>query len=168
MKRLSVILAFVAVAVSFSSCKINRQDKMIGYWRQVSFSDPDSVETVKFWTFYDGDVLEIVTVKPKTDSTKNGQLASYLPASMPKTKEDLNDCDTVQIIQYTYTTEGKELSIFMPGEDADKQYIVGSHSICGEYWLDELKKGKRMKMVRRKQPGGEKGGAYLRIELVKL
>lgn len=168
MKRLSVILAFVAVAVCFSSCKINRQDKMIGYWKQVPFSDPDSVETMKFWTFYDGDVLEVVTVKPKTDSTQNGQLASYLPGSMPKTKEDLNNCDTVELTQFTYTTEGKELSIFLPGEDSDSKYIVGSHSICGEYWLDELKKGKRMKMVRRRQPGGEKGGAYLRIELVKL
>lgn len=166
MKRLSIILAFVAVAVCFSSCKINRQDKMIGYWRQVSFSDPDSVEFVKFWTFYDGDVLVVMSVKPKTDSTSNGQLASNI--SMPKTKEDLENCDTVQLIQYTYTTDGKELSIFMPGEESDSQYIVGSHSICGEYWLDELKKGKRMKMVRRRQPGGEKGGAYLRIELVKL
>ncbi len=164
MKRLSVILAFVAVAVCFSSCKINRQDKMIGYWKQVPFSDPDSIQTARFWTFYDGDVLEVIDVKPKADSSSSG--VSYGP--MPKTKEDLNNCDTIQKLQYTYTTDGKELSIFMPGEESDYLYIVGSPSICGEYWLDELKKGKRMKMVRRKQPGGIKGGAYLRIELVKL
>lgn len=156
MKR-SLMLAFVAVAICFASCKIDRQDKLIGYWKQVPFSDPDSVRTLTYWTFYDGDVLELLTV---SNPSLNADDTSANQTSQPS--------DTISLARYSYNTQGKELNISKQGENGDDYYFVGSDDIRGKYWMDELKKGKRLKMVKREHPDGSKGGVYMRIELVKI
>ena len=57
MKTLKIIIPFIAVLLCFATCKIDRQDKMIGLWKQIPFTDPDSCE-IKYWLFYAGDILE--------------------------------------------------------------------------------------------------------------
>jgi len=139
-----MIIPFVAVALCFGACKIDRQDKMIGEWKQIPFKNPDSCD-IKYWRFYAGDILE--TYEVKLDSF--GERTDTTPVSI-----------------YTYYTEGKKLTISDESGD-NSDYIPGSNDIRGVYWLDELKKKKRMKMTRREDPKGVKEGAFLRIELVK-
>jgi len=144
MKNIKLIIPFAVVALCFATCKIDRQDKMIGVWKQIPFTNPDSCD-IKYWMFYAGDVLETFVIKH--DSL--GELTDTMPS-----------------VQYTYYTEGKQLTISNSSGD-DSDYIVGMNDIRGTYWIDELKKKKRMKMTRRKHPNGEKAGAFYRIELVK-
>ncbi len=201
MKKLSIILPFIVIAVCFANCKINRQDKLIGYWKQVPFTDPDSAVSETYWTFYAGDLLEIYTLstvdstglKPKpattddqTDSSDNNTdnqddssvdnadnqdesaVAAALKARKGTIRRGLKNGDTLSFASYSYNTDGKIINILMPDLESDAHYVPGSKSICGKYWMDEIKKNKRLKIVRRKDPNGEKGGAYLRIELVKV
>lgn len=146
MRRISLFLPLIVVALCFTTCKIDRQNKLIGYWKEVPFTDPDSVEYLTFWTFYSGDILELRQISNIDDGTKG---------------------DTISTKSYTYTTEGKELNIFATGEDVNGNYFIGSGDIRGKYWMDELKKGKRLKIVRRKHPDGSTEAAYRRIELIK-
>ena len=62
MKKLSIILPFVIIALCFANCKINRQDKLIGSWKVVPFTDPDSATNIKYWIFFAGDRLEVYSV----------------------------------------------------------------------------------------------------------
>ncbi|MBR5958839.1 MAG: hypothetical protein IKZ99_10795 [Salinivirgaceae bacterium] len=144
MKTLKIIIPFVAVLLCFATCKIDRQDKMIGLWKQIPFTDPDSCE-IRYWLFYAGDILETYVMGFDSVGERT---------------------DTVSTNQYTYYTEGKTLVVSsITGDDSD--FIVGSTDIRGTYWIDQLKKKKRYKMTRRKLPDGTTGGAYLRIEMVK-
>lgn len=144
MKTLKIIIPFVAVALCFATCKIDRQDKMIGLWKQIPFTNPDSCN-IQYWLFYAGDIMETYVMGFDSVGERT---------------------DTVSSKQYTYYTEGKTLVIFNTSGD-DSDFIVGSTDIRGTYWVDELKKKKRFKMTRRKLPDGTKGGAYMRVELVK-
>lgn len=210
MKRFFVIISFVIVAVSFATCKIDRQNKLIGEWKQVSFDNPEYSDTI-YWTFYAGDILEIRTYKGKTKPKK--EVVDTTKVTPPTPIDTTSNADTTAIAKmynrgyrlyadsmvvdsvavdsvqvdttpkpnvqptrpsesngvlkvYTYTTEGKDLNIF--GEFGDDDYIIGSADIRGKYWMDEIKKGKRLKIARRKHPDGSEGGAFLRIELVKM
>ena len=169
MKKISIILSLVAIALCFASCKINRQDKLIGYWKVVPFTDPDSAAAVTYWIFYAGDRLEVYSLST-VDSLGNHTDISELTASQTQNKVEKSDSaifaslstrhrglvagDTVRFSVFSYNTDGK--------------IIKGSHDICGKYWMDEIKKNKRLKLVRRKDPSGSKGGAYLRFEMVKI
>ena len=199
MKKLSIILPFVIIALCFANCKINRQDKLIGSWKVVPFTDPDSAVSETYWTFYAGDLLEVYTLstvdstghKPATaddqndssddnsdnqdnsstdnaDNQDNSTVATALKARKGTMRRGLNIGDTLSFASYSYNTDGKIINILMPDLSADANYVPGSKSICGEYWMDEIKKNKRLKLVRRKDPNGNKGGAYLRMELVKV
>lgn len=172
--RIKTILPFLAIALCFATCKIDRQDKLVGVWRQVPFTDPDSITTITYWTFYAGDVLEVFTIE--TDSSKvnpdnivkpHQNVSAANKRGTYKRKVDVAQGDTIKYALYVYSTIGKELTISYEGADGDAGYIPGSSDIRGTYWYDELKKNKRLKMVRRKTPDGTKGGAYSRIELVK-
>ena len=160
--RIKTILPFLAIALCFATCKIDRQDKLVGVWRQVPFTDPDSITAYTYWTFYAGDVLEVFTiVKPHETLSAFNKRGTY------KRKVDVAEGDTVKYAIYVYSTIGKEVTISYEGVVGDDGYISGSSDIRGTYWFDELKKNKRLKMIRRKTPDGTKGGAYSRIELVK-
>ena len=180
--RIKSILPFLAIALCFAACKLDRQDKLVGVWRQVPFTDPDSVTSYTYWTFYAGDVLEVFTIEtdkskvrgktiltPTTDTTKqsNEVSASNMSRGTYKRKVEVVEGDTVFYGLYVYSTIGKELTISFEGTGGNDGYIVGSNDIRGTYWYDELKKNKRLKMIKRKHPDGSKGGAYTRIELVK-
>ncbi len=147
MKRTSIFLSFIAIAICFASCKIDRQDKLVGYWKQIPFTDPDSSRTFTYWTFYAGDILELYEINNTDTAYAQG--------------------DTLSKRTFTYTTQGKELNIFSEGRENDDDYIIGSGDIRGKYWMDEIKKGKRLKIVKRKHPNGSSDGVYSRIELVK-
>ena len=190
MKKLSIILPFIAIVMCFATCKINRQDKLIGNWKLVPFTDPDSAVAVTYWTFYAGDLLEIYSLstvdstgkKPNVSNTDDQEesnvdesdnqadsvAATALKARKGTMRRGLNIGDTLSFASYSYNTDGKIVNILMPDLSADANYIPGSKDICGQYWMDEIKKNKRLKLVRRKDPKGEKGGAYLRMELVKV
>ena len=100
-------------------------------------------------------------IKPHQNVSTANKRGTY------KRKVDVAQGDTIKYALYVYSTIGKELTISYEGADGDAGYIPGSSDIRGTYWYDELKKNKRLKMVRRKTPDGNKGGAYSRIELVK-
>lgn len=202
MKKLSIILSFIVIAMCFATCKINRQDKLIGYWKLVPFTDPDSAVSETYWVFYAGDLLEVYSLstidstghKPKpantddqnnssdqntdnqndssadnnADSQDESAVAAKLKSRRGTMRRGLNIGDTVSFASYSYNTDGKIVNILMPDLSADARYVPGSKDICGEYWMDEIKKNKRLKLVRRKDPKGDKGGAYLRMELVKV
>ncbi|MCQ2375490.1 MAG: hypothetical protein MJ069_06300 [Salinivirgaceae bacterium] len=147
MKKTIVISLFAVIATIFVSCKMDHQNRYIGVWERVSFSNPDSADRRSEWTFYAGDKLEIATVYiegRKKDSTLN---------------------DTINFEQYVYSTEGHTLNIY--GINGDEDYDPASGNIRGNYWVDELKKGKRIKMTRRQHPDGSTGAAFYRIELTK-
>lgn len=183
MKKISIILSLVAIALCFASCKINRQDKLIGYWKVVPFTDPDSAAAVTYWIFYAGDRLEVYSLST-VDSLGNHTDISELTASQTQNKVEKSDSaifaslsarhrglvagDTVRFSVFSYNTDGKIINIQMADETGGAKYIKGSHDICGKYWMDEIKKNKRLKLVRRKDPSGSKGGAYLRFEMVKI
>ena len=184
MKRLSIILSLVVVALSFSTCKINRQDKLIGQWKVVPFTDPDSATSVTYWIFYAGDRLEVYNVSTvdslgnhtevselsaiQLNNNKEAKSDSAIFASLSKHNRGLIAGDTVKFQVLSYNTDGKIINIQQADEAAGLHYVSGSHDICGTYWMDEVKKNKRLKIVRRKDPQGSKGGAYLRFELVKV
>lgn len=185
MKKISIILSFVVIALCFANCKINRQDKLIGYWKVVPFTDPDSATTVTYWIFYAGDRLEVYNISTvdslgnHTDvseltsiqaqaNTKEAKSDSTIFASLSARNRGVIAGDTVKFSVFSYNTDGKIINIQMADETAASRYVSGSHDICGSYWMDEIKKNKRLKIVRRKDPLGEKGGAYLRFELVKV
>ncbi len=181
MKKLSIILPFVIIALCFANCKINRQDKLIGSWKVVPFTDPDSATNIKYWIFFAGDRLEVYSVStvdslgnrpdPETIVSKsNGQVPtdSAIYAMLGSRKRKVIAGDTLTFEVFSYNTDGKIVNILMPDASENAHYIAGSSDICGEYWMDEIKKNKRLKLVRRKDPTGEKGGAYLRYELVKV
>ncbi len=181
MKKLSIILPFVIIALCFANCKINRQDKLIGSWKVVPFTDPDSATNIKYWIFFAGDRLEVYSVStvdslgnrsdPETIVSKsNGQVPtdSAIYAMLGSRKRKVIAGDTLTFEVFSYNTDGKIVNILMPDASESAHYIAGSSDICGEYWMDEIKKNKRLKLVRRKDPKGEKGGAYLRYELVKV
>lgn len=182
MKKLSIILPFVIVALCFANCKINRQDKLIGSWKVVPFTDPDSATTKAYWIFYAGDRLEVYSVstvdslgnhiEPTEETTKKSnddyKSDTAIINSIKARKRGLIVGDTVSFEVFSYNTDGKIINILLPDAAANAFYIAGSHNICGEYWMDEVKKNKRLKIVRKKDPQGEKGGAYLRFELVKV
>jgi hypothetical protein len=184
MKKISIILPFVIIALCFANCKINRQDKLIGSWKVVPFTDPDSATNVKYWIFYAGDRLEVYSLSTvdslgnRPDSTtvigksdKNNSTVktdSAIYASLASRNRKVIIGDTLTFEVFSYNTDGKIVNILSTDASADSKYIAGSRAICGEYWMDEVKKNKRLKLVRRKDPKGEKGGAYLRIELVKV
>lgn len=175
--RIKTILPFLAVALCFATCKIDRQDKLVGIWRQVPFTDPDSVSTITYWTFYAGDVLEVFTIETDRSKWKDSAaypvtadtagVASRMNRGTYKRKVEVAVGDTLSYGVYVYSTVGKEISISYEGTDGNDGYVVGSNDIRGTYWFDELKKNKRLKMIKRKHPDGTKGGAYTRIELVK-
>ena len=175
--RIKTTFLFLVVALSFATCKIDRQDKLVGVWRQVPFTDPDSITTVTYWTFYAGDVLEVYTIETDSSKIVSGKTGVAQHDGNPmitntkrgtlKRKVDVVQGDTVSYNIYAYSTIGKELTISYEGTNGNDGYIVGSYDIRGTYWFDELKKNKRLKMIRRKHPDGTKGGAYIRIELVK-
>lgn len=183
MKRLSIILPFVIVALCFANCKINRQDKLIGSWKVVPFTDPDSATNIKYWIFFAGDRLEVysvstvdslgnrsdsATVIGKSDKNGSSKSDSAIYTSLTSRNRKVIIGDTLTFEVFSYNTDGKIINILKPDASANTHYISGSHDICGEYWMDEIKKNKRLKLVRRKDPNGEKGGAYLRYELVKV
>lgn len=181
MKKLSIILPFVIIALCFANCKINRQDKLIGSWKVVPFTDPDSATNIKYWIFFAGDRLEVYSVStvdslgnrpdPETIVSKsNSQIPSdsAIYAMLGSRKRKVIAGDTLTFEVFSYNTDGKIVNILMPDASESSHYIAGSSDICGEYWMDEIKKNKRLKLVRRKDPTGEKGGAYLRYELVKV
>ena len=182
MKKLSIILPFIIVALCFANCKINRQDKLIGSWKVVPFTDPDSATNIKYWVFYAGDRLEVYSVSTvdslgnrdstavigKADKDSPAKTDSAIFASLASRNRKIIVGDTLTFEIFSYNTDGKIINILMPDASANDHYIAGSRDICGEYWMDEVKKNKRLKIVRRKDPKGEKGGAYLRFELVKV
>ena len=122
MKTLTIIIPFVAVLLCFATCKIDRQDKMIGLWKQIPFTAPDSCE-IKYWLFYAGDILETYVVGLDSVGERT---------------------DTLSTNQYTYYTEGKTLVISSTTGD-DDDFVVGSKDIRGTYWIDELKKRSAIK-----------------------
>jgi hypothetical protein len=188
--RIKTILPFLAVALCFATCKIDRQDKLVGVWRVVPFTDPDSVTAYTYWTFYAGDVLEVFTVETDSSKVKPGDIVkphqispetemqgtdsvpeiTYNRRGTIRRKVEIVTGDTVGYGIYTYSTIGKELTISYEGNSGNDGYIVGSNDLRGTYWFDELKKNKRLKLIKRKHPDGienRKAGAYMRIELVK-
>ena len=183
MKKISIILSFVAIALCFATCKINRQDKLIGYWRVIPFTDPDSATSISYWIFYAGDRLEVYSISSvdslgnhadmseiavKPVDNKDVKSDSAIFASLSAHKRGVLPGDTIRFEVLSYNTDGKIINIEMADATAGSKYISGGYSVCGTYWMDEIKKNKRLKIVRRKDPKGDKGGAYMRYELVKV
>ncbi len=139
MKKYYIFTIIIAVFVALAACRGNQQSKLIGSWKRVYHTNPDSTET-SIWDFYDGDKLEVTTTS-------------------------LSGADT--IIEYAYVIDGKNFSIFTPSSNPNWPYYEGQQDIRGEYWVDELEKS-NFKVTKRSNPLGESGGVvYIRIELVK-
>ncbi len=127
MRKFRAIIPLIVAMLCIASCSIDRQNKLIGYWKRVPFTNPDS-STISYWTFYAGDVLEVYNVSVAGDTS-----------------------DTTV---YIYSTKGKELSIL---PDNDGAISSASGDICGKFWLDELKKRKTIKMTRIEVAGKKSG-----------
>jgi hypothetical protein len=87
MKKIPVITSSVLLIALLFSCRGSQQDKLIGDWERIPFTQPTEVKD--YWRFYSGDALEVFTLD-------NGVL----------------DGDT---LKYTYSVDGKTFSIFGDG-----------------------------------------------------
>lgn len=137
MKNL-IILSVILFSFASISCRNSKGEKAIGTWKQIPFTNPDSVTQMKYWRFYSGDALIITTYH-----------------------YDENKGDYVDSIQYTYNVDGNDLKVY-----GDWDYSASSGDPRGQYWIDEINDD-YLKMTKRKHPDGSTSGAFLRIELAK-
>lgn len=108
----NTIVAIVLV-LSFSllfSCRSNQQNKLVGTWKYIYHTEPDS-SSVKLWTFFSESELEI---------------------------EDISEVDTILRV-YSFSIEGSELNIFGDEAELGP-YAAGPNEFRGKYWVDELNK----------------------------
>lgn len=110
MKNLTIAIVLVLVASFTYSCRTNQQNKLIGTWKYIPHTKPDS-STVRIWIFYSGSELEVV---------------------------DLVDSDST-IRTYSYSIEGSELNIFGDDTDLGP-YLPSPNEYRGKYWVDDLNK----------------------------
>jgi hypothetical protein len=68
MKRLFYFSSIITL-IFITACSKNLQDKMIGYWKQVPFYNPDSVEYINYWQFYAGGRLDIYKIYKNDQAT---------------------------------------------------------------------------------------------------
>ncbi len=106
-KNLFIILAFIAVSF-FYNCRGDQQNKIIGTWKQIPFTNPETTPDTVLWQFYPADRLVIYRINAKgTDS-----------------------------LQLTYNISGYVLDVF-PGDD-DPTYSKDARDPRGQYWVDLL------------------------------
>jgi hypothetical protein len=109
MKNYYTLFSLLFLVVLLGSCRGDEQNKLIGNWEQIPFTNPDSTPTKIFWRFYAGDAVTIFRVSGEvTDS-----------------------------LQYTYNISGQVFDVF-PGID-DVQYLTAARDPRGQYWVDMLK-----------------------------
>jgi hypothetical protein len=137
MKIFYQLAFFVLLVVVFGACRGDQQKKLIGYWEQVSFTDPEETPKKKYWEFYAGDALTVFT---------------YVG-------EEVSDS-----MQLTYSISGTVFEVFSGADD--RTYLPAARDPRGEYWVDDLNDS-QFKATKRKHPDGSKEGVYVRVELVK-
>ncbi len=108
MKPFFRIITIITLLV-LVSCR-DKSEYLVGTWKQIPFTNPDSVRYKHSWKFYAGDALEVTTLDVKTGK------------------------DTT--IKYTYSLARKEFSI----TNNEFEYVTGNGDIRGEYYVDELNK----------------------------
>jgi hypothetical protein len=100
MKRTLLNATAILVLAFLFSCRGSQQNKLIGNWERVYFTEPTDVKI--YWQFYAGDALDVYSNNPPTAAG-----------------------DTVK---YTYSIDGNSFSIFKDGEyDAAAADIRGTY-----------------------------------------
>ena len=139
MKNYYTLFSLLFLVVLLSNCRGDDQNKLIGNWEQIPFTDPNdpvATPTKIFWKFYAGDAVTIYRVTGEvTDS-----------------------------LQYTYNISGQDFDIFSGIDDG--QYLPAARDPRGQYWVDLLKDN-QLKATKRKHPDGTTSAAFMRVELVK-
>ncbi len=138
MKNIFTFFTLIILVTLVLSCRDTEQSKLIGIWKRVLPTEPDTTLT-EYWKFYEGDKLEVIFKQNNIDS----------------------------IVEYSYVIKSSDFSIYNPISDANRPYHEAQRDIRGDYWVDELNK-ENYKITKRANPLGEQGGfVYLRIELIK-
>lgn len=109
MKKFSYFISILLFIVLLSGCRKDQQNKLVGYWEQIPFYNPDSTPIKTYWQFYAGDAVTIFHI--------NG--------------------DETDSLQYTFNISGSVLDIFS-GID-DPTYSPNARDPRGQYWVDYLK-----------------------------
>lgn len=144
MKNFIIVLVFGLSLLSVG-CMKKKEEKLIGEWKQIPFTDPDSVISFNFWTFYAGDALII--------------------------KDSIIGDTLLESVQYTYDIDGSKLRIFGDwayGPDAGDprgEYWVDQLS---DDYLKMTKRKHPSNINDTAWWSGSEDRAFLRIELVKL
>jgi len=131
------IVIILLFTLALSACRGDQQNKLIGVWEQIPFTEPDSIHT--YWQFFAGDALFIYTID---EAMK----------------------DTTKFLKFAYNVDGSTFTV-LTGQD-DPPYSSAAPDARGEYWVDELSNS-NLKMTKRKHPDGTTDAVYMRIELVK-
>jgi hypothetical protein len=139
MKRFLSIAGIGIIVVLFATCKGDYDNKIIGNWKQIPFTNPETATEIKYWQFYAGDRLEIVTINA--------------------------DSEPVDTMIFSYYIDKSTLDI-LDGPGGNGEYLPAAGDYRGQYWVDELNK-KYFKISKRKHPDGSTDGAYLRVEMAK-
>lgn len=111
MKKSYLIIPFLFFVILISSCRGDQQNKLIGNWEQILFTDPETTTTKIYWQFYAGDALTIY-------------------------RDNGVDVDS---LQYTYNVEGSIFDVF-DGVD-NPSYAPAARDARGQYWVDALSDG---------------------------
>lgn len=142
MKKTFFSIAILVIIITIIGCRGSQQNRLVGYWEQIPFTDPEDEEKTTskiYWQFYAGDEVlrEIYSMDTLTDT-----------------------------VLFRYNIDGSVLNIFASSEDQEESYTAGSGLPMGEYWVDVLTND-NLKATRRKHPDGSEGAAFIRLELVK-
>lgn len=124
MKNLFLVLV-LAFTLPFIGCRSNDQEKLIGIWDEIPFTNPAESTHETEWIFYSGDRLEVQTtaIESSEDST---------------------------VYKYTYAIDGSKLRVF--NEIKEDTIASGPHG--GEFWVQELG-DEYMKITKEKSLSGD-------------
>ncbi|HAM98911.1 MAG TPA: hypothetical protein DCQ26_09915 [Marinilabiliales bacterium] len=108
MKRNLIIASAIITLAVVAGCRGSQQNKLIGIWEKIPFSEPTSQST--YWQFFAGEALWVFDLDTTISAT-----------------------DTLNLIKYTYSIDGNIFEIFGEGD-----YGTAAGDPRGEYWVDEL------------------------------
>lgn len=138
-KSIFFLFAIISVAMLFG-CRGSQQNRLVGYWKQVPFTNPETTSQTYYWQFYAG-----------SGAVRERYIDNVLEDS----------------VSYTYSIDGSVLSIFAATTEQEEAYLPSSGEPLGEFWVDVLT-NEKLKATRRKHSDGSEDAAFLRIEMVKV
>ena len=140
MKKITLITFVLLSIVVLFGCRGSQEGRLVGYWKQVPFTAPETTLRTYYWQFYAGNTI---------------------------VRETYIDNEISDSTDYTYSIDGSILHIFPTTDEQELSYEPGSGEPMGEFWVDLLTK-EAMKATRVKHPDGTEDAAFLRIELIKV